>query len=184
MPEAKPPAIVEILKQHFEELAALCELRQAAVGDPDYLPADVAELDERIEAHLDGLVLGGEHSPPLLAEGLGADERPVACAAAYALLHLPVEGAGQQVLDAFAEAKEDRLAGIRDALCRGPLGAVRDGLVRLADAGEDPVALAAAEVLAFRGALAGRPGRLDDWLAHADPLIREAAWRLAAQIEG
>jgi uncharacterized protein (TIGR02270 family) len=45
----------EVVSQHAEEAAFLWTLRNRAVGEPHYSLKDLAELDERVEAHLDGL---------------------------------------------------------------------------------------------------------------------------------
>ncbi len=52
--------IVELVEEHAEEAAFLWRLREAAAGDPHYNLADLAQLDGRVEAHLDGLRLAGE----------------------------------------------------------------------------------------------------------------------------
>jgi hypothetical protein len=49
------PIIPEIIDQHAEEAAFLWLRRDAAVHQPHYDIEDLAELDERVEAHLDGL---------------------------------------------------------------------------------------------------------------------------------
>jgi uncharacterized protein (TIGR02270 family) len=55
------PAIIEtIVSQHAEEAAFLWLLRNGAVHEPHYSLEDLAELDDRVEAHLDGLRVAGE----------------------------------------------------------------------------------------------------------------------------
>ena len=55
------PAIIEtIVSQHAEEAAFLWLLRDGAVHEPHYSLKDLAELDDRVEAHLDGLRIAGE----------------------------------------------------------------------------------------------------------------------------
>jgi hypothetical protein len=51
--------IKHIVEQHAEEAAFLWLLRDAAVGAPHYDLKDLARLDERVEAHLDGLRIAG-----------------------------------------------------------------------------------------------------------------------------
>src|SRR6516165_2324991 len=51
--------IAEVLDQHAEEAAFLWTLRTAAVSQPHYLLVDLARLDQRVEAHLDGLRAAG-----------------------------------------------------------------------------------------------------------------------------
>jgi uncharacterized protein (TIGR02270 family) len=53
--------IPAIIGQHAEEAAFLCTFREGLLMAPHYLLQDLANLDNRIEAHLDGLrVAGGE----------------------------------------------------------------------------------------------------------------------------
>jgi uncharacterized protein (TIGR02270 family) len=48
-----------VLVRHAEELAFLWTTRARAVGEPHYSLQDLARLDERVEAHLDGLLVAG-----------------------------------------------------------------------------------------------------------------------------
>ncbi|MCR1764356.1 hypothetical protein NAG16_14970, partial [Pseudomonas aeruginosa] len=48
-------SIAAIVDQHAEEAAFLALLRDYAVRAPHYDLEELAELDQRIEAHLDGL---------------------------------------------------------------------------------------------------------------------------------
>lgn len=50
----------EICEEHARQAAFLWLLRDAAARDAAYDLADLAELDDRLEAHLDGLRLAGE----------------------------------------------------------------------------------------------------------------------------
>ncbi len=50
----------EVVSQHAEETAFLWALRRRAVGEPHYSLEDLAALDERVDAHLDGLRVAGE----------------------------------------------------------------------------------------------------------------------------
>jgi uncharacterized protein (TIGR02270 family) len=51
----KPLIIEQVLSRHAEEAAFLWLLRDQAVRAPHYTLAQVAELDQRVEAHIDGL---------------------------------------------------------------------------------------------------------------------------------
>lgn len=64
----KPIAVV--LEQHAEEAAFLWTLRDAAVQAPHYSRKDLAALDLRLEAHLDGLRIAGPHGWSVLKEAL------------------------------------------------------------------------------------------------------------------
>lgn len=64
------PAHPPILSQHAEEAAFLWVLRRLAVGRPDYDLEDLAKLDGRLAAHLDGLYVAGEASWEMVLENL------------------------------------------------------------------------------------------------------------------
>ncbi len=179
-----PPWLQSILEEHFEELQMLWELRQSALRDPDYTVVDVAELDERIEAHVDGLVLGGENAVPILEEGLGGDEPSMAFAAGYVTLRIGQQELADKMMDVFLEAQEGQLDGLRQALCHGPVGLVGDPLTSAHETGPPEVAAAAAEVLAFHGQLRRESGRLAEFYAHENPSVRRTAWRITAMIGG
>ena len=56
-----PTIIPAILARHAEEAAFLWLLRDRAVVRPQYTLRSLTELDQRVEAHLDGLRVAGEH---------------------------------------------------------------------------------------------------------------------------
>lgn len=54
------PVIPHIIDQHAEEAAFLWLLRDQAVSAPHYSLKDLAKLDNRVEAHIDGLRIAGD----------------------------------------------------------------------------------------------------------------------------
>ena len=52
--------VATVLMQHAEETSSLWQLRAGALMAPHYTLADLAKLDGRVEAHLDGLRIAGE----------------------------------------------------------------------------------------------------------------------------
>ncbi len=64
------PIIRHIVEQHAEEAAFLWLLRDRAVDAPHYALRHLARLDERIEAHIDGLRVAGEAGWEIAAEAL------------------------------------------------------------------------------------------------------------------
>jgi uncharacterized protein (TIGR02270 family) len=54
------PVLEHVVEQHAEEAAFLWTLRDAATGAPHYKRHHLARLDERVEAHVDGLRVAGE----------------------------------------------------------------------------------------------------------------------------
>jgi uncharacterized protein (TIGR02270 family) len=65
------PAIVE---QHTEEAAFLWLLRDNAVIEPHYSLSDLAHLDDRTEAHIDGLRIAGDEGWEICREALAWEE--------------------------------------------------------------------------------------------------------------
>jgi len=51
-----------VVSQHAEEAAFLWTIRERAIGEPHYRLADLARLDQRVDAHVDGLRVGGSTS--------------------------------------------------------------------------------------------------------------------------
>ncbi|PXF58144.1 MAG: hypothetical protein C4B58_07635 [Deltaproteobacteria bacterium] len=70
-------AVIEnIVEQHAEEAAFLWLLRDDAVQAPHYSLKDLADLDERVEAHIDGLRIAGDVGWSICADALAQQEEP------------------------------------------------------------------------------------------------------------
>jgi uncharacterized protein (TIGR02270 family) len=78
--------IEDIVSQHAEEAAFLWLLRDNAVRSPHYKLKDLADLEERVEAHLDGLRVAGEEAWRFCEEGLKQGESGEVFAAGYIAL--------------------------------------------------------------------------------------------------
>jgi uncharacterized protein (TIGR02270 family) len=96
------PAMIihEIISQHFEEASFLWLLRDGAVLAPHYSLKDLAELEGRVEAHIDGLRIAGDPGWELIEQGLQqADAGGVFAAAVLAFESLHADRM-QLVVDA------------------------------------------------------------------------------------
>src|ERR1700737_2873805 len=69
-----PGIVHEVVSQHAEDASFLWLLRHAAVSQPHYSLADLSKLDNRVEAHLDGLRIAGESGWKVLQETLSFEE--------------------------------------------------------------------------------------------------------------
>jgi uncharacterized protein (TIGR02270 family) len=175
-----PAYSTKLLELHAEELEFLWAQRQSILRSPLRFRYDLAALEERIEAHVQGLLVAGAEMLPLMAPGLDADEPFPVFLAAYPLLRLGTEPAVQRVLFNFVTAKEGKLDGLRQALCYAGLPALNPLQKALTNA-PAAAAVAAAEILAFHGRLEIQAAQFDVFLKHKDPLIRTAAWRTMAR---
>lgn len=68
------PIIPNILEQHSEEAAFNWLLRDIAVSEPHYNLADLAYLDDRVEANIDGLRIAGDAGWDICQEAMGIGE--------------------------------------------------------------------------------------------------------------
>lgn len=94
-----------IISEFADEAAFLWLLRTRAVDEPHFSLDDLARLDERLEAHLDGLRVAGESGWDRCRESLG-DGNPADCFAPGAL--------------AFESGMPDRVQAVLDAVDNDP----------------------------------------------------------------
>lgn len=64
----------QVVQQHADEASFQWLLRNAAVTSPNYNLMDLAALDERVEANIDGLRVAGEYGWKICEEQLGFEE--------------------------------------------------------------------------------------------------------------
>lgn len=110
-----PAVIPAIIEQHAEEAAFLWILRRHAVHAPHYKLKDLAKLDGRVEAHLDGLRIAGAEGWRFCEEGLRFGEAGEVFAAAVLALENRDMGKLEEVI-AVAEQSPDSVAGLVSAL--------------------------------------------------------------------
>jgi len=107
--------IAEIVSQHAEEAAFLWLLRSNATKAPHYSLKDLAKLDGRVEAHLDGLRVAGEPGWELCKAGLGNEENGEVFAASVMAFESGIEARIQPVLEVVM-AKPELKRGMVSAL--------------------------------------------------------------------
>jgi uncharacterized protein (TIGR02270 family) len=182
MSTARATFIADILEEHLEELAILWRQRGAALRSSLYSRQAFDHLEERIEAHVDGLLTGADNALPLLKDQLLAEEAAVVFAAAYTLLRLARQTGAQLVVEALTDAQPAQLEGMGQALCHGPIDLVSAQLRKALEVGPSPVAATAAEVLAFHLQAPVGTSWLEGLLADAQPEVRRVAWRITARL--
>jgi HEAT repeat protein len=177
--EPKVRVMAALLEEHLEEIQSLWPLRRAALRSPEWTLASLADLDERLEGHVQGMVVGGEAAVSLLRREIEQDDPDQVFAAGLALLHLGNPELVDVVLQALERAQGRRRAAIAEALAHGPEVPV-GRLSEMVRSGPVPLAAAAAEALATHGELGALLERLPELLADGDADVRRQAWRLAA----
>ncbi len=95
--------IPHIIDQHAEEAAFLWLLRSNAVHAPHYDLQDLAKLDDRVEAHIDGLRIAGDYGWQVSLENMQAKEPGEIFTAAV----LALEGSDIERINQVYAAVED-----------------------------------------------------------------------------
>lgn len=178
----QPGVMVDLLVEHYEELEFLWTQRQSIVLSPKLTMRELRDVDARIESHVEGLLVGGEQTIPIVKEGLAAEDSAIAFAAAYTLLRLENSEAARIVSEAFRQAQGGQLDGIRQALCHGPIELILEDVRQAAVTVAAPIALAAIEALAYHSRLNLEPKRLEQFFSDENAEVRLAAWKIAGEI--
>ena len=165
----------DILEEHWDDLDFLWSQRGVIVFDGDYDLLELAEHEERIEAHLDGLRIAGARGLSVAREVLASGAAPQAAIATRLLMESGDEDRAL-VLDAFTAGGEAG-DGVRDGLRHiraTDLQPVLPELEALASgAPSDWVIAAVLDVLAFHGRDFKPMLQL---LVHEDAGVRALAW--------
>lgn len=162
--------MLDVLEEHLDELGFLWERRQAVLFAPDWTVAELADLEERAEAHLDGLRIGDEHATALAHSRIDGDEAGDVTAAALVLLELGQHGAVLAAARRSGAARD----GARIALRHAAVAPAADALYTLTLEADLAVAAFAVDVLAFHRAR--RPPEPERLLRAADPAVRALGW--------
>jgi uncharacterized protein (TIGR02270 family) len=169
--------IPDIVEEHYDELQFLWTQRRNALRSPAYTERELLMLEERIEAHTQGMLVLGERILHMLERGLAGDDEMPAFAAAFALLRLATPDALRRVVEVFATSEGTKVHGLRDALAHGPSTPLQSQLTSIFSSAPPAVAAAAGEVLAFQG-VSPVAQHLDRLIRAEDPAARAGAWRI------
>jgi uncharacterized protein (TIGR02270 family) len=174
------PILPDIVAQHAAEAPFLWFLRDRAVSAPQYLLSDLVRLDDRVEAHLDGLRIAGPAGWEIARQALG----PGDAGEVFALAVLAFEEGNKakiQGVMTVGTASPDLERGIVSAL--GWIGYER------ASARIRPLLADESTVLRRIGVAAAAihrrnpgPAVLNAALASDDPLLKARALRAAGEL--
>ncbi|MCI5221664.1 MAG: TIGR02270 family protein, partial [Candidatus Electrothrix sp. AR4] len=171
--------IEDIITQHAEDAAFLWLLRDSAVHEPHYDRKDLAELDNRVEAHLDGLRIAGDTGWEICKDALIYQEPGEIFAAAV----LAFTSKNQERIDTVLEAGSNE-----PELVRGTISAL--GWLPWQEAEQYASTLAASDSPQLRAiGLAAYaihrqdPGRfLTEGISSTEPLIKARALKAAGEL--
>lgn len=166
--------LLDILEEHLEEADFLFQQRKNALGDRVYTLDDLAELEERLLAHLDGLVLGGKEAWALLAPKLAGGEVGEVFAAAFVALASGDPARIELLQKTFGGAEGPILDGIRHALRHTPFPEIEKIVRPFLNSEKGAVRAAAIDVISFRR-MPLEIGLLQAGLQSKDPLVVAAA---------
>ena len=172
--------IPDIVEEHYDELQFLWTQRRSALRSSAYTERALRLLEERIEAHLEGMLVIGGRIVDVVSSGLAGEEEMPAFAAASALLRLGSSDALQRAFEAFETAKGPKVAGLRDALAHGPSTPLTPRLMSSFLSAPPTIASAAGEVLAFHAALSPVAQHLEPFIRDETAAVRASGWRIAA----
>jgi hypothetical protein len=176
--------IPDLLNFHLEELEFLWGQRRLALHSRRYFLRDFLHLNERLEAHIQGLLAVPDVLPDLLLPQLfAAESRDSVFAAACPLLRLAKLELTEQMLKCFEQADALVLTGFRDAFSFAPMGQFVNGLKRILSEGEPLYAAHAATALANLRVLNSDHKALGNLLLHENPVIATAAWSASLLVD-
>jgi len=175
--------IPDVLDEHLDGLAFLWGERREALRSPQHTIQSFFQLEERIQAHLHGVLAAGDPALPRVAARLSSEDALDVFAAAFALLHRAEPSITDGVVDILGQAAGPRLEGLTMALSHAPLDGGIESLQPLVRSADAPIAIASAMVLWRHGALTFDPARLHGWLRHDDAGVRAAAWTLVSWLQ-
>jgi len=145
----------DILGQHLEELDELLARRAHGFRTGAPQAKQVVDLDARILAHADGLVVAGTEALPLLRQALEEGDPGQVVGAAFALTRSPEEGVAAKAVAQLGSAGDAEALALAARYAPAAAGAVDVELERLAREGTPQVAGVALAALARRDRLAG-----------------------------
>jgi uncharacterized protein (TIGR02270 family) len=173
--------IPDILEEHAEELEFLWGQRRLAWRSPLYDLRSLRHLDERIEAHFEGLLGVAGPGQVFLEKWFKGEDAIQVFLGAYGMLRLDADKAGPRLLEAMQQAEGPRLWALRKALRTGNITPIRSRVQQALTSSPALIAVTVAEVLASHGKLEITAEQFNKLAKHEQAPVRHAAWRTAAR---
>ena len=178
--EIAMPTIVEnVVYQHAENVCFLWMQREQAVNEPHYSFKDLAHLDDRLEANIDGMRIAGIQGDPMLDEMIEMRDE----GAHFGRALLALERGERDVFNALVSKADDEVAiqnELASALAWVAPVHLKETVKSLLES-QNPIAF----TLGYRACAAqGRnPGKyLGIGASHENAMVRACAYRTAADL--
>jgi uncharacterized protein (TIGR02270 family) len=162
-----------VVSQHASEIVFLWELREVAVCQPHYSMSDLAKLDERINAHIDGVRVAGEAGWEICKDSISSGEAGEVFASAVLAFESNQESRIESVLSAGTTTKE-RSAGLVSALGWLPFPEVEKHIAKLLTSTSSNLMILGIGASVVHRVNPGLP--LLNALSHHDRIVRECAF--------
>ncbi|HYO59190.1 TIGR02270 family protein [Archangium sp.] len=167
--------LMDVLEEHLDEASFHWMLWERALLAPNFDLEATAEQEERMLAHLDGLIEAGPPLQGFLESNLTSSEPLKVCAAAFALLGWEEETGLECVLAALRVAATPQRNALGRALELCECDGLEERLLSLLASEEAGLQATVLEVLASRGMTV--PAVLERFVLHEVPAVRSAALR-------
>ncbi|MCP4748885.1 MAG: TIGR02270 family protein [Desulfobacteraceae bacterium] len=169
-----------VIDQHAEEAAFLWIQRNSAIEEPHYDLEDLAGLDGRVEAHLDGLRIAGEYGWQICKETMAAFEEPGETFVAGVLAFESKDPERMDAMLAAVEMDDELLGALICALGWLPFDQVCDPVSKLMTA---DLSFLKRIGLAAHAIHRQHPGNhLAEFINDPDPALRARALKAAAEL--
>lgn len=172
--------IPEIIAQHGEEAAFLWLLRDTSIGSPHFALKDLEKLDERVEAHLDGLRVAGDDGWEILKKQLEEKPEPGEVFAAAVLTFESGKDDRINLVAKFGTASPDGSRGLVSALGWLSYDRAEKHIQRLLEAEAPAVRRVGIAASAIHRQNPRRA--LENALSHADPHLKSRALRAVGEL--
>ncbi len=173
---------LDILEEHLSELDVLWSQRERFVVSAEWTLLTLGRLEDRAEAHLDGLRLGAAASVEIARPFLAGEEAGAATAATFVFMGCERPELDREVLQALRTAPAGSRDGIRIGLRQADVARIAAELTETAASAEPGVRAAALDVVAFHRLPA--PRGIATLLADPDPEVRRLACEAAGRLGG
>jgi uncharacterized protein (TIGR02270 family) len=171
-----------ILEEHLAELGSLWAQRERFVVSSEWTLREMGNLEERAEAHLDGLRLGAGGSVEIARPVLAGEEAGAATAATFVFMAFERPELEREVLQALLTAPAASREGIRIGLRHSEVKRIAAELSEIAASTGTGVRAAALDVVAFHRL--PPPRGIATLLGDPDPGVRRLACEAAGRLGG